>query len=168
MIAEFIASVRRNHALEHATVSVLLSRLGPSFRLLGRASHDGFYLIADLPTDLITEASNEALHRLRQGESHLAVSPLCGTNIAVGGILAGISSVLALGSPSRSRLDRMPNVCAAAAVGIIAAQPVGRWVQQYLTTDPDMGDLVITGVTVHGQGIARYHKVHTSQALGAA
>jgi hypothetical protein len=166
MIGQFVAAVRRNHALEHATVSVLLMRLGPSFRLVGRAVQDGYLLYADLPTELVTEASHEALERLRRGESYLAVSPLCGTNIAVGGVLAGLSSMMALGPNDRSRLDRVPNVCMAAAFGIIAAQPIGRLVQRYVTTDANMGDLEIASITAHGSGITRFHKIRTSVANG--
>lgn len=161
MLAELIAAVRRNHALEHATVSVLLSRLGPSFRLVGRAARDGFYLYGDLPTEEIATASAEALRRLQRGEEYLAVSPLCGTNIAVAGVLAGLSSILALGSNPHQRLDRIPNVCLAAMLGIIAAQPVGRLVQKYLTTDPDVSGLRIVSVEERGRGPARYHKVRT-------
>ncbi len=162
MLSNFIGSVRRNHALEHATVSVLLMRLGPSFRLVGRAVGDGFFLYANLPTELVADASYEALDRLKRGESYLAVTPLCGTNIAVGGILAGLSSVIAMGPNSRPRLDKMPNVCMAAALGIIAAQPVGRLVQQHLTTDANVQNLEITDVSQHGEGLTRFFKVKTA------
>lgn len=163
MLKELIDAVRRNHALEHATVSVLLSRLGPTFRVVGRATRDGFYLYGDLPTDEVAAASAEALRRLQRGEDYLAISPLCGTNIAVGGILAGISALLALGANPPQRLDRLPNVCMAAMLGIIAAQPIGRLVQKHLTTDPDLSGMTILGVKEHGRGPARYHKVQTGR-----
>ena len=40
MLRGWIDAIRRNHALEHATVAVLLARHGP-MRLAGRASADG-------------------------------------------------------------------------------------------------------------------------------
>src|SRR5207237_10234183 len=94
MFGELIGSVRRNHALEHATITVLLNKLGRDVRMVGRATRDGYYLYADVPTDLLEESTFEALRRLKSGEGHLAVSPLCGTNLAVAGALAGIASTL--------------------------------------------------------------------------
>src|SRR3972149_2408845 len=101
MLREMITSVRRNHALEHATISVLASRLGRDIRLVGRATRNGFYLYGDMTPEQVRESTIEALHRLRRGESHLAVSPMCGTNLAVAGILGGGSSLLALGHGNR-------------------------------------------------------------------
>ena len=84
MLKSLVNSVRRNHALEHATISILLSRQGP-MRIVGRAVADGFYIYGDISTDRLREFADEALLRLQKGEAHLAVSPLCGTNIAVAG-----------------------------------------------------------------------------------
>ena len=102
MLADLIGSVRRNHALEHATITVLLNKLGRDVRMVGRATRDGYYLYADVPTDLLEESTFEALRRLKSGEGHLAVSPLCGTNLAVAGALAGIASTLTLGNVTKT------------------------------------------------------------------
>src|SRR3990172_8390126 len=115
MLGQFVGSVRRNHALEHATISILLGRLGPGVRMVGRATRNGFYVYGDVPTDRLEEAAAEGLARLKRGEAGLAVSPLCGTNLAVAGLLAGGSSLLALGH-NRSRLERLPNVLLSAMV----------------------------------------------------
>src|SRR3990170_6659874 len=103
MIKGLLERVRRNHALEHATISILLSRHGPAVRVLGRAAPDGFYIYGDIPTETLTELAHEGLARLQRGESHLAVSPLCGTNLAVAGILAGLASLLAIGGRTRAQ-----------------------------------------------------------------
>src|SRR5256885_9194465 len=99
MFRRIAEAIRRNHALEHATVSVLLARHGPT-RLAGRASVDGFLLYGDIDSDELTSCAEEALRRLQAGQSSLAVSPLCGTNIAVAGFVAAAAatSVLATGS----------------------------------------------------------------------
>ena len=47
MVRRWLDAVRRNHALEHATVAVLLARRGP-MRLAGRASGDGFFILGDI------------------------------------------------------------------------------------------------------------------------
>src|SRR5207247_8658926 len=102
MLKRVINAVRRNHALEHATISILLNRHGP-MRLVGRAVPDGFYIYGDIPTDRLRELADEALTRLQRGEADLAVSPLCGTTIAVAGVLARLGSYLAVGWRARRR-----------------------------------------------------------------
>lgn len=162
MFGRFVGATRRNHALEHATIAVLLGKLGPSLRLIGRATRDGFYVYGDVPTDVLQEAATEALGRLKGGEAHLAVSPLCGTNIAVSGILAGVSSVVAMG-PQDRREDRLPNVLLASMVAVLAAQPIGRLIQKYLTTSPDLTRFEIRGVRQGDNSLGRFHKVDTGQ-----
>ena len=159
MLAGMIAAVRRNHALEHATVSILLGRVGQHMRLVGRASLDGFYIYGDVSTEKISECAAEGLARLKQGESHLAVSPLCGTNLAVAGILAGLASLLAVGN--RRRFERMPNVLTAAVLAVVGAQPLGRLIQKHVTTSADLEGLEIVGVTPVGRGLIPLHKVKT-------
>ena len=129
--------------------------------MVGRATTDGFYIYGDIPTDRLEESAAEGLERLKRGEASLAVSPLCGTNLAVAGLLAGASSLLALGN--RSRLERLPNVLLSAMVAVLAAQPLGRLAQRYITTSPDLADMEIVGIRQGEHGAARYHKVETRQ-----
>jgi hypothetical protein len=166
MIGHLVGSVRRNHALEHATIAVLLRRVGHDIRMVGRATRDGYYLYADVPTELLEESTREALYRLKSGEGHLAVSSLCGTNIAVAGALAGMASMLTMGSSGGNRRQKLPNVVLASMVALIAAQPVGRMVQQYFTTSPDLSDTELVGIRSGGRGGAKFHKVQTRR--GAA
>src|SRR5436853_4329170 len=98
MLKRWIDAIRRNHALEHATVSVMLAQIGPTVRLVGRAVPNGFYIYGRVPTELIQHSAEEGLARLKRGEAHLAVTPLCGTNLAVAGIVAGSLSVITMGS----------------------------------------------------------------------
>jgi hypothetical protein len=160
MLARMIAAVRRNHALEHATVSILLGRVGQHVRLVGRASLDGFYIYGNVSADKIGECAAEGLARLKQGESHLAVSPLCGTNLAVAGILAGLASLLALGN--RRRFERLPAVLTAAMLAVVSAQPLGRLIQKHITTSDDLDGLEIVGVIAVGRGLIPLHKVKTA------
>ncbi len=162
MLSNLIGSVRRNHALEHATISVLANKVGHDVRVVGRATNSGFYLYGDMTEERVLESTMEALARLRRGERHLAVSPLCGTNLAVAGILAGTSSLLALGS--RSRLERLPNVLLASMVAMLVAQPLGRLVQKHMTTDPDLSDTEVIGIREGGRSAGRFHKVETVRA----
>src|SRR6185437_4025434 len=72
MLGSIVGSVRRNHALEHATISVLLAKIGRDIRMVGRATRDGYYLYADIPQELLDESTHEALARLKSGEGYLA------------------------------------------------------------------------------------------------
>jgi hypothetical protein len=161
MLGNLVGSVRRNHALEHATITVLLRKIGHDIRMVGRATRDGYYLYADVPTELLEASTREALARMKSGEGHLAVSPLCGTNLAVAGALAGAASMLTLGNSRRS--EKVPNVMLASMLAVLVAQPVGRMVQQYLTTSPDLADTEIVGIRAGGRGGARFHKVQTTR-----
>src|SRR3989304_4354042 len=124
MLKRVVNAVRRNHALEHATISILLSRHGPSIRVLGRAAPDGFYIYGDIPTETLRERAPGGLPPVQRGEPHLAVSPLCGTNLAVAGVLAGFASLFAMGR--RTRLEGLPRVIMAAVGAGLAGPPPGR------------------------------------------
>jgi hypothetical protein len=162
MLKRLVNSVRRNHALEHATISILLSRQGP-MRIVGRAVGDGFYIYGDIATERLREFADEALARLQSGEAHLAVSPLCGTNIAVAGLLAGLGSYAALGTGER-RLGGVSGAIMAAMLAVVAAQPIGRLVQKHYTTSPDLEGVRIVSVQPLGRQFLRVHKVRTAPA----
>lgn len=139
-VRSWLDSVRRNHALEHATVAVLLARHGPQ-RLAGRAAGDGFFFLGDVSSEELTDSAREALARLQRGEAGLAVSPLCGTNIAVAGLLAAAAATMSL---SRGR-GRFGNAFSAAVVGVVLSQPLGRLVQKYITTRADLDGVEVIG-----------------------
>lgn len=161
MLERLIGAVRRNHALEHGTVTLMLDRLGPDTRLAGRAVPDGFYIYGKIPTEVIASSAGEALARFKDGEAGLAVTPLCGTNIAVAALMTGVAAVVAMGNGRKqSRVSRLPAVCMAAMAAIVAAQPVGSLVQKYLTTSPDLDDAEIVGVQRTARGYI--HKVRTT------
>ena len=162
MFDQLVGSVRRNHSLEHATIAVLLRRLGRDVRMVGRATRDGYYLYADVPTEMLEDCTHEALHRLKSGEGHLAVSAFCGTNILVAGVLTAIASTIALGEHQRGA--KLPNAILASMLAVVAAQPLGRMLQRYVTTSPDLGDTEIVAIKQGGRGGARFHKVQTRRA----
>src|SRR5215831_10052320 len=81
--------IRQNHALEHATVT-LLTRDRPELAVSARSNARGFTIYADLDPSLVRRACQEALWRLKSGEAELAIHPNCGTNLAVGMSLAMI------------------------------------------------------------------------------
>jgi hypothetical protein len=161
MLNEYITNIRRNHALEHATVSLLLGRLGPDIRVIGRASSDGFFLYGDISSDLLGQCVQEALTRLQRGEAFWAVTPHCGTNIATTGVLAGLST-LAVTSGEGSK-DRVSRAILVSMLAVVIAQPLGRLIQRYLTTCADLIGTEIVAIEPRGNG--RFYKVRTRRRV---
>ena len=159
MLKGIIDRIRRNHGLEHATVALMLARQGP-MRVVGRSDHGGFYIYANVDTERLREYAEEALVRLQRGEEHLAISPMCGTNIAVAGVLAGFTSYLAL-RRADGHVDGLTRAVLAGLVSVIASQPLGRLVQKHATTSPELAGVRITSVD---RLSGRIHKVRTASA----
>ena len=162
-----ISRVRRNHALEHATMQVL-SDCHPHLRLMGRSALWGFYVYGDVGSEDVLNAAREGLRRLKAGEQGMAIHPNCGSNYVVAGIIAGLSAFLALGGLSRNRrqsfldrLTRLPMACATATLGIILSRPLGIALQAHVTTEPDVGDLRVDGVTRNERAGSAVHFVRT-------
>jgi hypothetical protein len=155
---DIVKAVRQNHAVEHATMHVL-SRRNPYLRLVGRSTISGFIIYGAVSTQDIANAVTEALVRLQQGESHLAVHPRCGTNLAVTGILAGMAAFCAtLGRP-RSKLERLPWALTAATLAAIVAQPLAHTIQERITTTPEVEGLAIAEVARQERGRFIAHQV---------
>ena len=171
-----ISRVRRNHALEHATIQVL-NEHHHGLKLVGRSSLWGFYIYGHVSTEEVLAAAQEGLRRLQAGQRQMAIHPNCGTNLAVAGVLAGLGAFLALGGCKRNqvfpvskaakpgfwldRLARLPLVFTAATLGIILARPLGPAVQAYVTTQADVGDLRIAGITRERKAGIVIHHVRT-------
>lgn len=141
-IGRWVESVRRNHALEHATVAVLFARHGPR-RVAGRAAGNGFFLFGDFDADEVRDSAGEALSLLQQGQASLAVSPLCGTNLAISGLLGAGAATAVLG---RGSAGRFGNAFTASMVAVMFAQPLGRLVQKYVTTSPRLEQVEVVDV----------------------
>jgi hypothetical protein len=154
----FIAAIRQNHALEHATIHVLAQR-NPYLHLVGRTTPGGFLIYGEVETELVAEAASEALARLQRGERGLAVHPRCGTNIATAGVLAGISAFAVTSVRSKSRLARLPQILLATTAAIIVAQPLGLALQEHLTTSPQVEGVWIEKITRQVVGKIIVHRV---------
>ena len=171
-----IHRVRRNHAVEHATIHVLAPRC-PDIGLAGRADTKGFYLYGRVGTDDVRAAVNAALERLI-GEPELAVHPRCGTNLVVSGLVAGLSSLVAVATmPSEQHrstaLDVLPRLLLAGTAAAVASQALGPMVQQRYTTSPQVDGVRVVDIEHHDRGALVYHRVllagpapgHVAEAL---
>ncbi len=140
-----VARLRRNHALEHATIHVLAEKKHTA-GIVGRSTFSGYYLYGKLDTETVRQAAQEALERLRSGQQRLAIHPNCGTNLVTSGSMAGLATFAVVGGNKKRRLELLPNALLAAIAALILSRPVGVWVQSRITTLADPGALTIKDV----------------------
>jgi hypothetical protein len=158
-----ISRVRRNHGLEHATLHILAER-HPGLPMAGHSDWRGFWIVGDLETADLSSAVDEALRRMNNGESQLAVHPFCGTNMVTAGVLAGGAAALAMfgaGRRLQDKLERLPLAMSLATLALIAAQPVGMALQQQVTTSGRPGNLQVISILPKAGGRVKTHRIVT-------
>lgn len=163
-----VRRIRRNHAIEHATIH-LLARRYPDLHLAGRSDGSGFFLYGKVESEHVWSAAEEGIRRL-ESQPELAVHPLCGTNMVVGGFIAGLMSMVAVATLSGKErppkpLQVLPRLILAGMGAMVASQPLGFAVQRNLTTLPEPEGIRVTGVRRLGSDRHVVHRVlleHTS------
>jgi hypothetical protein len=157
-----IDRTRRNHGLEHATITILSQRFR-GISLVGRSTPNGFHLYGDVTTEALRDATEEALRRMKAGEVGLAVHPNCGTNYVTAGIAAGLAAYLGfLGANSGgARRERLPFVILLATGALIFAQPLGLEFQRQVTTSGEMRNMQIDHIERRDRGSVVAHFVAT-------
>jgi hypothetical protein len=158
-----VGRVRKHHAVEHATVAVLFERRGRQLPVVGHSDFSGFRLVGPFPAEEVEAAAGEALRRLVAGESRLALTPMCGTNIAATAVLAGGAAIVAAGQGARRNVSR--GLTAALAASLIGPR-AGLWLQRVATVDAAVDGLRIAGVSGRTAGGGRHH-VRVRLARGA-
>lgn len=160
-----VLRIRRNHALEHATLQIL-ARKNPRLAVMGYSHLEGFNVVGNISTDELQTAVNEALERLRAGEKQLAIHPHCGTNFVASGVVAGALAWLAMSRSNGGlgkRLERLPVVMMLVTLGSMLAQPLGPWLQARVTTQAEIGSLELVSITRYQRQETPVHKVRTAK-----
>jgi hypothetical protein len=154
--------LRRNHALEHATIHLLSARY-PWGTFIGRSDGQGFFLFGDVPGSAVRQAALEALARLRAGEARLSIHPNCGTNLLTSGVLGASAAFAAFAgsTTSRSRLGRLPMAILLTALALLVAQPLGIELQRSVTTQADPQTLQVAEVRTWQRGRTTLHRIRT-------
>jgi hypothetical protein len=131
--------------------------------MAGYSDISGFWVVGDIPTDMLQEAIEEALDRMRNGESDLAIHPNCGTNFVASGIVAGMAAwVSLLGTRRlRERVERLPMVISLVTLALVASQPLGLFLQAHVTTSGQPGDLEVVEIIVSRRSGMPAHRVLT-------
>jgi Domain of unknown function (DUF6391) len=140
---DLIRRTRQNHALEHATMTIL-SGLVPNLSISARSNSRGFIIFGDVDLGQLRRALDEALRRLQAGEAELAISPNCGTNLVVGVSLLTLGTLL--GMTSNRAQTRIASTAVSSVAGLMAARPLGEFVQRHFTTLPDLEGVRVTDI----------------------
>ena len=150
-----VLETRRNHALEHATLHVLAHTYKTS--MAGHSNPTGFFLLGDIAIEDIKSAVDEAMARLRAGESGLAVHPGCGTNLVATAVLPATFAWMPLRGAKSTfwRIWLIPLAVVFAAFGYLLSKPLGPWLQKYITTEADLGNIQIVDIAFIRKGVHR-------------
>jgi hypothetical protein len=152
-----LSRTRRNHALEHATIH-MLSEQHKNFSAQGNSNHRGFYLniYGDIGEEQVRAAVDEAHQRMKGGQHHLAVHPNCGTVLLTTAAMGALASQTAFGLEQRRQqrqkmdmnvfVNGLPGAILAGVLSLILSRPVGMALQEKLTTEGDLGNLVVVSV----------------------
>jgi hypothetical protein len=130
--------LRRNHALEHATIAVMMER-EPGRKLNGFSTDDGFFVQGVRSISEVESAAREAMRRLQSGEKRLAIHRNCGTTIVAANLLAAVFFLVTLGfflylGVGNLYLMILGSVVLAFALRI----PLSLILQRFVTTDADL------------------------------
>jgi Domain of unknown function (DUF6391) len=130
--------LRRNHALEHATIAVMMER-EPGRKLNGFSTDEGFFVQGVRSISEVESAAREAMRRLQNGEKRLAIHRNCGTTIVAANLLAAVFFLVTLGfflylSVANLYLMILGSVVLAFALRI----PLSLILQRFVTTDADL------------------------------
>jgi hypothetical protein len=151
-----ILETRRNHAVEHATLHIL-ARKYTRQNMAGHSNPTGFYLLGNFTSEDIQEAADEAMRRLRAGESELAIHEGCGTNMVVSTLLPATFAFVPM-QRARSNFWRVfiiPLSIAFAVFGYFLSKPLGPWLQRNITTEANLGNMRIVDIIPVRKGLHR-------------
>lgn len=129
--------LRRNHALEHATIAVMMER-EPHRRLNGFSNDEGFFVQGVRSIDEVESASREAIRRLKNGEKRLAIHRNCGTTIVAANLLAAVFFLGALGLGIYLSWNLYLLILAGIVLAFALRVPLSLLLQRFVTTDSNL------------------------------
>lgn len=157
-------TIRRNHALEHATLHLIAATGRQKKRIAGYSNLSGFWLIGPVDTAEVEAQAAQALQRLKNGEKRLAIHPQCGTNFGVTALLGTFAALLSLAGMKRGKgalIERAPLIYLMLTLTTFLGPILGKKVQEVVTTNADPADLGIGEVKRFERGGMILHHVST-------
>ena len=131
--------LRRNHALEHATIVVMMER-EPGRRLNGFSTDDGFFVQGVRSMAEVESAAKEAVRRLQNGQRRLAIHRNCGTTIVAANLLAAIFFLTALGIGVYLDWNLYFLILGSVVLAFALRVPLSLLLQRFVTTDADLSN----------------------------
>ena len=131
--------LRRNHALEHATIVVMMER-EPGRKLNGFSSDDGFFVQGVRSMEEVDSAAREALRRLRRGQKRLAIHRNCGTTIVAANLLMAVLFLASLGVGIYMGWPLYLMVVGSVIAALVLRVPLSLLLQRFVTTDADLSN----------------------------
>ncbi len=129
--------LRRNHALEHATIVVMMERQ-PGRKLNGFSTDEGFFVQGVRSTHEVERAAREALRRLLSGEKGLAIHRNCGTTIVAANLLAAVFFLGSLGIGLYLAWPLYLLILGSVILAFALRVPLSLLLQRFVTTDADL------------------------------
>ena len=131
--------LRRNHALEHATIVVMMER-EPSRRFNGFSTDDGFFVQGVRSVEEVDSAAREALRRLKAGEKKLAIHRNCGTTIVSANLLTAVFFLASLGLGLYLGWPIYLLILTSVVLAFALRVPLSLLLQRFVTTDSDLSN----------------------------
>jgi hypothetical protein len=131
--------LRRNHALEHATIVVMMER-EPARRFNGFSDDDGFFVQGVRSPEEVDSAAREAARRLKSGEKKLAVHRNCGTTIVAANLLAAVFFLGAIGVGLYMQWPLYLLILSGIVLSLLLRIPLSLLLQRFVTTDTDLSN----------------------------
>lgn len=131
--------LRRNHALEHATIIVMMER-EPGRKLNGFSTDEGFFVQGARSFEEVETAAREALRRLRGGEKGLAIHRNCGTTIVAANLLAAVFFLGSVGLGLYLGWPLYPLILGSILLAFVLRVPLSLVLQRFVTTDADLSN----------------------------
>ena len=131
--------LRRNHALEHATIVVMMER-EPGRKLSGFSTDDGFFVQGVRSMEEVDSAAREALRRLRRGQRRLAIHRNCGTTIVAANLLAAVLFLASLGLGIYLGWPLYLMIVGSVVAALLLRVPLSLLLQRFVTTDSDLSN----------------------------
>jgi hypothetical protein len=129
--------LRRNHALEHATIVVMMER-EPGRKLNGFSTDEGFFVQGVRSLEEVESAAREAIRRLQGGEKGLAIHRNCGTTIVAANLLTAIFFLASLGVGLYLGWQLYLLILGAIVLAFALRVPLSLLLQRFVTTDADL------------------------------
>ena len=159
MLKKIVDRVRKNHGIEHGTVTILLEE-GARPPLGGYSVPGGFFVFGKIPRETLTDAVSRAHSRMIGGDSELAISPYCGTNLATGALIGNLmAKILFKKAPAKTRgaLIGLATVVGAFTLG----RPIGILLQRKFTVLSEVRDVEVVNISSFSIGSFTFYKVST-------